>query len=640
MCGIAGIIDYRNDGLIRPELLQRLGKVLKHRGPDDRGFLGWDGQGPVEVTRDPDRLNRPCVGFVHRRLSVLDLSEKAWQPMGTEDGRYWIVFNGEIYNYLELRKALEREGHRFRSESDTEVLLKAYCQWGKGCLNRLVGMFAFAVLDTRRRSIFLARDFFGIKPLYYSGDKDCFMFASEVGAMLEMPRVRRRINAQGLYDYLYSGVTDHSRETFFADIKQLESAHYVEVHLDGGPFFKPQRYWDVETNRGNPVSFQDASMEVRKRFLQNIHYHLRSDVPVGTALSGGIDSSSIVASVRNLNPQQQLHTFSFVSEDAKTSEEHWIDLAGAASGATIHKVKPSCAELMTDLDALVACQGEPFAGTSIYAQFRVMRLAKEAGIKVMLDGQGADELFAGYGQYLGARLSSMLRQGRPGNGIRFLRQAAMLPDYSAWDLLVYTTAKSMPLRLKDFGRAMVGHPPWLDMAWFKRQGIRCRKNGYDPKGKHLLRCALKHSMATGLQSLLRYEDRNSMAHSIESRVPFLTPELVDYVFSLPEEFLIDNGGTTKNVFRAAMRGIVPDGILNRKDKIGFTTPERSWLTTLHSSVDSLLAGPILRRVPAVNVRQMNIAWRRMLRGNGVKEGVVWRWVNLARWADLFSVEFD
>ncbi|MGH2585608.1 MAG: asparagine synthase (glutamine-hydrolyzing), partial [Dehalococcoidia bacterium] len=354
------------------------------------------------------------VFLMNRRLAILDLSEAGWQPMTAVEGRYFLVFNGEIYNFIELRGELEALGHTFRSGSDTEVLLAAYIEWGPRALTRLVGMFAFAILDTCKRSLFLARDFSGIKPLYYATPGNAFAFASEIKALLDLPGISRRVDPQRLYHYLRFSIVDHRDGTLFADVRQLPAAHYMEVPLDNPSAARPVRYWRLAREQRRDLSFKQAATRFRDLFLESIRLHLRSDVPVGVALSGGIDSSAVIMAMRQLQgPNLELHSFSYIAEDqSDVNEECWVDLVAGAARSTVHKVRATPQDLLAELDDLIETQEEPFANTAIFAQYRVFRLAHEAGIKVMLSGQGADEILGGYRPYLAARLASYVRHGQ------------------------------------------------------------------------------------------------------------------------------------------------------------------------------------------------------------------------------------
>jgi asparagine synthase (glutamine-hydrolysing) len=334
-----------------------------------------------------------------------------------------------------------------------------------------------------------------------------------------------------------------------------------------------------------------------------------------------------------------LHAFSYIADDAAVSEEDWVDLVGERTGAALHKVRAEPDDLVGDLDRLIFTQDEPFGSTSIYAQYRVFRLAREHGIKVMLDGQGADELLAGYRQYIPARLSSLLRQGRFVEACRFARRASRLPGMSG---MVRLCLQASRLLLPDVGARWLERwmmPAWLDASWFKDRGvIGSATQGL--RGREKMREALRQTVAaTSLPMLLRYEDRNSMAYSIESRVPFLTPDFADFVLRLPEEYILGRDGTSKNVFRQAMRGIVPDPILNRRDKIGFATPEQRWLNELRPWVDATLTSARAREVGVFNIATVEREWAAVVAGRARFDFRVWRWVNTIRWAERFDVEF-
>jgi asparagine synthase (glutamine-hydrolysing) len=604
--------------------------------------LRFSGAG-VERGREwipPDR--EPEALLLHRRLSIIDTSDSGWQPMSTPDGRYHVVYNGEIYNYKELRRELERLGHRFRSQSDTEVLLAAWAEWGAPALRRFVGMFAFALLDTERRIVMLARDFFGIKPLYYANGDGIICFGSEIKVLLAFGLARPQANAERLLLYLRYGMTDFGSQTLLAPIQQLPPAHTLEISLDTGISNEPQCYWSPEPQGPFDISFDEASRRVRELFLRNVELHLRSDVPLGSALSGGIDSSSIVMAIRHLDNQAQIHAFSFIADDQAISEERWVDIVSREAGAHIHKVRASAGELAADLDTMMRFQDEPFGGTSAYAQYQVFRAARCAGIKVMLDGQGADEILGGYRHYLGARLASLLRQGQWPDALRFLQSLSRLEGFGGYQGLACCADYLLPPALQSVARRLVGKdalPSWLNRLWFAERGVGPAFVNYTTV-REVLRESLSRSLSQTLPRLLRYEDRNSMASSVESRVPFLTPELVSFLQGLPEEYIIARDGTSKAVFRKAMRGIVPDTILDRRDKLGFVTPERTWLKVLDGLVRAILGSDAAHRVPFLDLRVAREEWESVRDGRRPFDFRIWRWVNLIRWTEEVGVVYN
>jgi len=641
MCGIAGILAPPGRD-IDPATLASLGRRLAHRGPDDEGFLRWDGR-EASAHRDAARCVGASLAFVHRRLSILDLSAAGWQPMGTPDGRYWIVFNGEIYNFRELREELARNGRVFVSGSDTEVLLAAIEAWGTMALSRLVGMFAFALLDVRQRRLLLARDFFGIKPLYFARGPFGLAFASEIKALLEVPGISREADPARLYQYLRFGLTDHGARTMFAGIEQLPAAHLLQVPLDEPSAGTPRPFWSIDLARRSDEPFDVAAVRVRELFLESVSLHLRSDVPLGAALSGGIDSSAIVGAMRYLlGPRGDLHAVSYVADDPAISEERWIEMVAAAAGTHQHRALPEPLDLIADLDHLVETQDEPFGSTSIYAQHRVFRAARAAGLTVMLDGQGADEILAGYRPYLAARLCSLARGGNWLEAARFFERAAALPGVGRRALVEWLGGVAAPPALFELLRIAAGRPrfpSWLRGAWFEARGAapnfpRARL------GRNALADQLYFTVTTSsLPMLLRYEDRNSMAFSIESRVPFLVPALVEYLLALPEEYLLAPDGTSKSIFRAAMRGLVPDPVLDRRDKIGFATPERQWLGQLAPRVRETLADATARAIPALDTDAALAEWEAILAGSRAFDWRVWRWINVVRWTERYGVTY-
>jgi len=640
MCGIAGFVALPNRGKsgYAPSVLQS----IEHRGPDDRGWLRSTGT-KVERGREWNQPGRePEVLLLHRRLSIIDTSESGWQPMSTADERYHVVYNGEIYNYVEIRRELEGLGYRFRSSSDTEVLLNAFAEWGTEALRRFVGMFAFAVLDTYRRTLLLARDFFGIKPLFYWEENGCIFFGSEIKSLTAFGLSRPHANTERLLLYLRYGITDFGSETMLSEVQQIPAAHFMEISLDDCIVHEPQQYWSAESGEVLDISFDEAALKVRDLFLRNVEIHLRSDVPVGLALSGGLDSSSILMGIRHLDPKAELHAFSYISEDVALSEEKWVDIVVREAKAHVHKVRATAGELAHDLDLMVQLHDEPFGSTSAYAQFRVFRAAHEAGIKVMLDGQGADELLGGYDLYKGARLASLVRQGHWLQGAGFLRNLSRKDGIGANLSIAYCGDFLLPPSMQSFARYLIdkdAYPSWINQRWFADRGVSVQFGNYT-RARNVLRASLERSVSKTLPSLLRYEDRNSMASSVESRVPFLTPDLARFLGKLPESYLIDAEGTSKSVFRKAMRGIVPDVLLDRRDKVGFATPEKRWMKQLDGWVRSTLEGEVAASLPFLNLDSARSEFEAVREGRRPFGFHIWRWVNLIRWTEKMQVTYE
>jgi asparagine synthase (glutamine-hydrolysing) len=399
-------------------------------------------------------------------------------------------------------------------------------------------------------------------------------------------------------------------------------------------------YWRLKPQSGEGLSLDEAAERLRALFLDSVRLHLRSDVPVGAAFSGGVDSSANVTAMRHLSgPELGLHTFSYVADDPALSEERWMQLVARETGAVAHTVAPAPEELHADIDSLITIQGEPFGGTSIYAQYRVFRLAREAGIKVMLDGQGADELFAGYRHYLPDRIAGLLARGRLLTTARLLGALSSLPGGSPAGMLARAVGHALPEAAQGPARRLTRHrlvPAWLDAGWIAAHGVNLGDPGRTSNGS--LREYRLDTVRTGLRELLRYEDRNSMASSIESRVPFLTPALAEFALGMPDDYLIAPDGTGKLVLRRGLRGLVPDPILDRRDKIGFATPEASWLHSLTPWVNDVFASGAAEAAGPLQLSMAQERWQEMSDGKRPFDSVVWRWLNLIRWADLLGVE--
>ncbi len=637
MCGFIAILNQKRLSVPIGPMLD----YINHRGPDDRGWMAINGE-HVETGRLDKTLNSPLI-LGHVRLSILDLSQAGWQPMRSENGRYSIVFNGEIYNYIELREELKLLGYTFKSDSDTEVLLTALTEWGNAALKRLRGMFAFVFFDHQTEVVLVARDFFGIKPMFWCHWNGGLAFASEVRPLLALPGVSQTYAAQAAYEYLLVGASDHGTQSIYQDLRHLPAACYARLSTkpDAQNVVKPVRYWSLDLKQKIQPSFQDAVARVRGLFLKSVALHMRSDVPVGAALSGGVDSSAIVCAVRHLFPQQEIHTFSFIADDEGLSEESWVDIVNAHAGCVAHKVQANRQDLLNDLDDLIHTQGEPFGSTSIYAQYKVFAKAKEQGIKVLLDGQGADEMLAGYVSYQGSRLASLVASGQLLKAYYFFKASSQWPGRSHSNLLFMAGRELLPNALRWFARRLIskGVPPnWISKQWLLREGVNPRPALLEgTRGVDRLRTRLLETLCeTSIPHLLRYEDRNSMRFSVESRVPFLHIDLVEYLYSLPEEFLISADGCSKYVFREAMRGIVPDAILDRRDKVGFATPEKTWLSQMNVWVEEQLT--FADQVDCFDAPVLRQEWRDVMDGKSSFDFKGWRWLNFLAWEKYKTCE--
>jgi asparagine synthase (glutamine-hydrolysing) len=647
MCGILAVIQTQ--GSKSPTgLIQAATSIARHRGPDDEGYMLWSpGHRPqvyagLETSVESRLAHRLSdlpeagawrVAFGHRRLSIVDLSPSGHQPMIHEASGLSVVFNGEIYNHIELRRELQRLGHSFKSHSDTEVILVSWLEWGPDCLNRFNGMFAIALLDPREGCIHVARDRFGVKPLYWARMGNLLAFASEIKQIRSLPGFQPRLNKSAVRDYLADGLADHTQYTFDENIRQLVGGERALIRVNGvEPQMEVLRWYEL---KGEPWRGKDeeAAERFRELLTDSVRLRLRADVPVGSCLSGGLDSSSIACLANRLLGEGGDHagqiTVTACFEDKRFDEWHYAKDVVDQTGARPVRVWPSFERLEDDVDRFLWHLDEPCGSTSMFSQWCVFGGAAGVGLKVMLDGQGSDEQLAGYsGGTPIALLTGIIGRGAffslAGEIIRMRRAQGRFPATTVALALrnVFPAMNHfLPARHRN-GRAT---PNWLRMD---------APPLAETEPPHDLSDALRRqTLSTSLPALLRYEDRNSMAWSIESRVPFLDYRLVEFVAGLPDHLKL-RGATTKVVLREAMRGGIPESVRQRRDKMGFVTPEEEWVRT---------AGRWFRRSveTAVNIfpgffepMLVNKMFEDVLSGRSPFTFALWRIACLGRWASV------
>ncbi|HET7463588.1 MAG TPA: asparagine synthase (glutamine-hydrolyzing) [Longimicrobium sp.] len=671
MCGFSALVGGAGD--ISPALARAMTRAVRHRGPDDEGYVLFGGDAapaplggpdtpadcfaaPIPYAPGPDTAapERAYAALGHRRLSILDLSPAGHQPMSAAGGRHWLVFNGEVYNYLELRDELKARGHRFTTDGDTEVVLAAYREWGAECLHHFNGMFAFALVDLERRVLFAARDRFGVKPLYYwVSPAGLLAMGSEIKQFATLPGWTAALNGQRAYDFLNWRVTDHTPETLFAGVRQLRGGECVEIPLDGVmrgeplPYRPggtlPARRWYRLRAAEFEGSFEEAAARFGELLLDSVGLRLRADVPVGSCLSGGLDSSAIVCAMdlllrRGGGGVQK--TFSACARQDRYDERRWVEQVVRHTGVEPHYVYPGMEGAFDELPCLTWHQDEPFGSTSIYAQWNVFRLARQNGVTVMLDGQGADEQLAGYHTFFGPLFAGLLLRGRWRALAHEVGAAGRVHGYTAAAAARMMAPVLVPAPLRRAARRLAGRtamaPDWLDLELLgARPSDPLADRGAsaaDMRG--LSRAQLT---ATNLQMLLHWEDRDSMAHSIESRVPFLDYRLVEFVLGLPDRYKI-SGGVTKRVLRESMRGLLPEPVRTRMDKMGFVTPEEHWM---RSEAPGRFRREVARAVEASRGVVLPSALERverMIDGREPFEPLAWRVVSFGAWMEAFGVD--
>jgi len=547
MCGINGF-TWKDESLI-----EKMNHSLRHRGPDDQNIYVDDN-----------------ISLGHCRLSIIDLSFAGRQPKSNEDGSIWIIFNGEIYNFQEIRAILEKNGHKFSSNTDTEVIVHAYEEWGTDCVERFNGMWAFAIYDKSRNIIFFSRDRFGVKPLYFYRHEKGLVFSSEIKGLLQH-NITRVPNDKAVYDFLILGFVDHLPETFFQGIDRLMPGESMIYELTRGTM-KKFRWYDLDSKMmgTNKISEKEAAKKIRELFIDSVRYRLISDVPVGSCLSGGIDSSAIVYAMRKLNETIEIKTFSLIFPGKKLDESEYINEVVKATKVEGNSVCPTTEDLIRDLNDLIQTQEEPFGSMSIYGQYKVMELAHENDMKVLLDGQGSDEIFAGYFIYYKYYLFESLFHLQT----KEIEKTSKAIKNKLNDLILFpvmTILSKMGLSEGPLKNV------WLSrMKYLKGLDKNKLANPLKDRGFDLNRALYSDLTRYSIPQLLRYEDKNSMRWSIESRVPFLDYRLVELAMSLPSCYKIRKG-TTKYILRKALKDLVSDRILGRRDKIGFATPDVDWL---------------------------------------------------------------
>jgi asparagine synthase (glutamine-hydrolysing) len=640
MCAITGVFAADRSVV---EAVRNMTDALRHRGPDDEGYLLVDTRkGETAAFRGPDTLagiphaTLPSsfaegvdLAFGHRRLAIIDLGPGGHGPMASPEGHLWITYNGEVYNYLELREELKRAGRSFRTASDTEVVLAALDEWGPRALEHFNGMWAFALYDARRRRLFCARDRFGVKPFYYYWDGEIFAFASEIKGLRANPRVPRHPHLPTLHGFLVHGTVDETDQTFYEKIRSLAAGHHLTLELDSRRL-KVERWYDVA-----PVE-PPSPAELRELLEDAVRLRLRSDVDVGTCLSGGLDSSSIVAltaRMRQATSNGHHHSFSVVYPDAGLDESAHVARVVEATGVHGQLARPTAKEFLEDLTHIVRSQDQPFPSTGVYTQWRVMKLARAAGVKVLLDGQGADEVLAGYHYHYGPYLAELAAEVGWWTALVEARKASRVTGHSLaflLGLLAYHRL-ALPESVRSLALARLATHRSLPRRFLDRD-FAARAGG-GPGERHAPRSSLgaerrANLFKTSLPALLRYEDHNSMAFSIEARTPFLDYRLVEKALALPARSLIRDGWT-KAIMREAMTGVLPESVRLRRDKLGFPTPERRFLVELAPQVRGWL-GPGARIESFLNPGVLR-TWLAEDDQNLARRPGLWRLISLELW---------
>tara|TARA_Y100001970_G_scaffold284990_1_gene403572 strand:+ start:2684 stop:4510 length:1827 start_codon:yes stop_codon:yes gene_type:complete len=602
MCGIVGKINFNNTKVNNADI-QNMMDSIKHRGPNDEGFF----------------IDKH-IGFGFVRLSVIDLSDAGHQPMFDLTQRYMIIYNGEIYNYIEIKDELINKGYKFNSQTDTEVILYAYIEWGEECIQKFNGMWSFAIYDKESKSIFISRDRYGIKPFYYYLDNNILIFGSEIPALLRVLNQKPRANYTAIYNYLIFNRTDYNSETFFDGIKKLK--HGCNMHvINNKVTIKP--WYNLEQSLKEPFKDPESYLEM---FNSSISLRLRSDVPLGVCLSGGLDSSSIASCLLKKFNKTNLYTFSAIyGKDKNGDESEYISLFNQDI-KNMNFVKPDYKSFFNDLDSFIDAHSEPVPSISPYAQFKVMELASK-NVVVTLDGQGADEQLAGYHYFFGYLFKELLMEAKIktflSENYYYLKNNK---SFFAQKSLVYFL---LPNKIKNSSKSSQGMMLNKDFIMDNYKNSDLADSLYS---SHNLRKSLLDHFEYKLEHLLKWDDRNSMRFSVESRVPFLDYRIVEKTLSLQTNQIIKNG-INKYILRQAMKGIVPEQILNRHDKVGFETPQDSWLRKdifKNMILDIINSDSFLNR-NIFSIHKANKYLNLYFNGKINSSKQIWKMINLELW---------
>ncbi len=643
MCGINGILTANAE--LKNKIITA-NSLIKHRGPDDEGYViinktehtasQFSGSESIEAVRNKYPLfpksnnNFPEVILAHRRLSIIDLSEKGHCPMSDIEEKIWITYNGEIYNYIELREELKQYGYIFRTNSDTEVIINAYLQWGFECLNKFNGMWAFAIWDNRNETLFLARDRFGIKPLYYSFNNEYFAFSSEIKPLVLYNSTNIGLNKDKIPFYLIFGNRLNVNDTYLNGINSLQASHYLICKNNKCNL---KKYYEIN-NQDNQLNEEQLKVKIADLLVDSIRLRFRSDVPVGSCLSGGFDSTSIVSLSSGIG-KNSIETFSAVWNEKDCDESYYIDIVNSKYNCVSNKIIPGEEEFESVFNKLCYYQEIPTEGPGLYPQWFVMSKAKEK-VKVLLDGQGGDEVFGGYFQS-GAYLRGIIKDRKfsklitePEIFLKFLKKNGV-HSFSSW---LFPGFYGYLTRSKLSSKYGILNKDLYDTI--EKSSLKYDYNPTEKFGNYLGNLSYHLINNVTVPSLLHYEDRSSMAHSIESRVPFLDYRLVELGINL-KSIHLSNKGISRPLYRKALTKYLPEEIVKRKDKLGFPTPFSAWtkgllknfiLDNLHSGSNDL-SDYVDKSILESNLKN---------HFNGIKDysWEIWRLLSLSSFINLFK----
>ena len=590
MCGLSAIISSKPCCI---DDIKNMNDLINHRGPDDEGYFfhnsehdeifvhGKDTDLEAIQNLDLKKLDdlyssKYKIFFGHRRLSIVDTTFGGHQPMRSGCKRFSIIYNGEIYNAKSLRQELTSKNFSFSSSSDTEVLLNAYIHWGEDCLKRLNGMFSFLIFDSKKNEIFVARDRFGIKPLYYFKKEGSLYFGSEIKQFSGLKSWSANLNKKMAYDYLNWGQTDHTNETLFEGVFQVPAGSFCKFNaFDCEPDLAFQSWYQIESKK-NEINYDEAVLNFSSIFHKSVKRRLRADVPIGTCLSGGLDSSSIACTINNQIKNQSQLTFSSCSKEKKYDEFEYVEeILQSHPNIESHRIEVEHKDFWGEIDHIIYHHDEPFLSPSVYAEWSIYKRVKSSKVKVTLDGHGADEILYGYYTFFGPLLSTKLRKFKIISYLTEIINIKKLHNYNLFRLMGMSIRSFIPSFFKEYLYKILGMPT-EHSNWINHQVLGNPRSKFEFNDKNIYLTSKEQLLKFSVPKQLKWCDRDSMAHSVESRVPFLDYELVDFLYSIPDEYKFHKG-ITKRILRDSMKNIIPLKIKNRINKLGFVTPAEEWV---------------------------------------------------------------
>ena len=651
MCGLSAIFsESGSKGLS----IRRLNGAIKHRGPDDEGFCfssngeniyAYGEDTPLEAiqvfklsdaAKQQDDLFGAMLG--HRRLSIVDASIAGHQPMVSDCGLYSIIYNGEVYNSDDLLVELEILGYSFSSRSDTEVVLKSYIQWGSKCLEKFNGMFSFIILDHQKGSVFLARDRFGIKPLYYHYlDKTTVAFASEIKQFSTLESWKATLNRDRAFDYLNWGQTDHTSETLFEDVFQVPAGNFSEFNISSIPASLHFIPWYSVALKKSSLSYDQAVKKFKDIFASSVKYRLKADVPIGTCLSGGLDSSSIACTINEIIEENQSQiTFSSCSSDKRYDETEYVDsVLNHCTNIEAHKIEVNHNDFWNELSTLIYHHDEPFLSPSVYAEWCIFREVSKTKVKVTLDGHGADEVLIGYYTFFAPYLSDLLRSLRCFEYLKAVFAIRRLHGYSLLRLIAMSVRSFLPEAFKNHVLKLLNRPTGSP-EWLNKSALVGPIPDIGMSDRDLESVSLDQLLRFSVPKQLKWCDRDSMAHSIESRIPFLDFRLVDLVYSLPADHKLKRG-LSKRILRDSLSGVIPNKVKNRINKMGFVTPGERWVLDNPEKYKAALKNAIDQAGVVLNAPECYERFSSMIDGKIPFDNSFWRIIFFGEWIKCYKV---